>query len=195
MKREVLTALGLSDEVVDKIMTEYGKSVTSLKSKQTELEEQISIYKQHVSDRDKQLESLKKASGDSEKLQAQISKLQEDNKKSKEAYEAKIEQMAIDNAVNLALTNAKAKNVKAVRALLNLENAKMDGDTIIGLADQIAKLRESDAYMFDGAVKPIINGTKSGEGSGDPGAKSPNDMTMAELEAYVANGGVLPSLN
>ena len=73
MKREVLTALGLSDEVIEKIMAEHGKSVNSLKSKQTELEEQIATYKQHVSDRDKQLETLKKAAGDSEKLQAQIS--------------------------------------------------------------------------------------------------------------------------
>lgn len=168
MKREVLTALGLSDEVVDKIMTEYGKSVTSLKSKQTELEEQIATYKQHVSDRDKQLETLKKSAGDSEKLQAQISKLQEDNKKSNEAYEAKIKQMGIDNAVTLALTNAKAKNVKAVRALLNLEDAKMDGDTIVGLADQIAKLKESDSYMFDGEVKPTIKGTNPAEGTGNP---------------------------
>lgn len=168
MKREVLTALGLSDEVVDKIMTEYGKSVTSLKSKQTELEEQIATYKQHVSDRDKQLETLKKSAGDSEKLQAQISKLQEDNKKSNEAYEAKIKQMGIDNAVTLALTNAKAKNVKAVRALLNLDGAKMDGDTIIGLSDQIAKLKESDAYMFDGDVKPTVAGTKAAEGTGNP---------------------------
>lgn len=167
MKREVLTSMGLSDEVVEKIMAEHGKSVNSLRSKQTELEEQISTYKQHISDRDKQLETLKKSASDSEKLQAQISKLQEDNKKSNEAYEAKIRQMGIDNITNLTLTNAGAKNLKAVRALLNLENAQLDGDTILGLSDQIAKLKESDPYMFND-VKPTIAGTKAAEGSGNP---------------------------
>ena len=184
MKRDFLTALGLSDDAIDKIMAEYGKSVTGLKSKQTELEEQISTYKQQVSERDKQLETLKKSAGDSEKLQAQISKLQAENK-----------QMAIDHAVHNALTVAKAKNVKAVRALLNLDGAELDGDKIKGLDEQIAKLKESDSYMFDGEVKPTISGTKPGEGNGDPVTKSPNEMTMAELEAYVANGGVLPSIN
>ena len=168
MKREVLTALGLSDEVVEKIMTEYGKSVNSLRSKQTELEEQISTYKQQVSDRDKQLESLKKAAGDSEKLQAQISKLQEDNKKSNEAYEAKIKQMGIDNAMKLALTNAKAKDIDMLRVKLNLEDAEMDGDTIKGLDKQISKLKEDYPYMFDGEVKPTIKGTNAAEGTGNP---------------------------
>lgn len=168
MKREFLTSLGLSEEAVDKIMAEHGKSVTSLKSKQTELEEQISTYKQHVSDRDKQLETLKKSASDSEKLQAQISKLQEENKKSNEAYEAKIKQMGMDNAVNLALTNAKVKDIDMLRVKLNLENAKMDGDKIIGLDEQITKLRESHPYMFDGEVKPTIKGTNAAEGTGNP---------------------------
>lgn len=162
MKREVLKSLGITDEVIDKIMTEHGNSVNSLRTKQAELEEQIKTYKEHVSERDKQLESLKKVAGDSEKLQAQISKLQEENKKSKEAYDAQIKQMAKDNLMNLALTNAGARNVKAVRAMLNLDDVKMDGDTLKGLDDQIAKLKESDAWMFN-EVKPAINGTKPAE--------------------------------
>lgn len=168
MKREFLTSLGLSDEAVDKIMAEHGKSVTSLKSKQTELEEQISTYKQHVSDRDKQLETLKKSASDSEKLQAQISKLQEENKKSQEAYDEKVRLMEIDNLKNLALTNAGAKNLTAVSALLNLTDAKVEGGKIIGLDDQIAKLKESDSYLFNGELKPTIKGTNAAEGTGNP---------------------------
>lgn len=173
MKREFLKSLGLTDEAIDKIMAEHGNTLNGLKSKQADLEEQIANYKQQVADRDKQLESLKKSAGDSESLKEQISKLQEDNKKSMEAYEAKIKAMAIDNAVTLALTNAKAKNVKAARALLDLANAEMDGDTVKGLDKQIAKLKESDAYMFDD-VKPAISGTKPAEpAGGTPGNAKP----------------------
>lgn len=167
MKRDFLTTLGLDESIVDKIMIEHGKSVNALKSKQTEYDEQIESLKGQLSERDKQLKELNKSVGDNETLKAQISKLQEDNKKSSEAYEAKIKQMGIDNAVNLALTNAKAKNVKAARALLNLDNAKMEGDTIVGLAEQIAQLKESDSYMFDD-VKPSVSGTKPAEGNGTP---------------------------
>lgn len=163
MKREVLKSLGVTDEVIDKIMMEHGNSVNSLKSKISDLEEQVSTYKQHVSERDKQLDGLKKAAGDSEKLQAQISKLQEENKKTKEAYDAKIEQMATDNLMNLALTNAGARDVRAVRAMLNLNDVKKDGDTLKGLDEQITKLKESDSWLFNETVKPAINGTKPAE--------------------------------
>ena len=122
MKRDFLKSLNLSDEAIDKIMTENGNDINGLKAKITELEGQVTDYKGQVSDRDKQLESLKNATGDVESLKAQISKLQDENKAAAQGYEAKIKQMQIDNAVNVALSNAKAKNAKAVRALLDFLN-------------------------------------------------------------------------
>lgn len=191
MKREFLKSLELSDEVIDKIMAENGNSINSLKAKQTELEDQIKDYKTQVSDRDKQLEELKKSAGDSESLKAQIDKLQEENKKATEDYEAKIKTMGIENAVTLALTNAKAKNAKAVKALLDLTDAKLNDDgTIKGLDKQIEKLKESDAYLFDGETK-TVNGAKPGEGNGKPGTKAVKDMTYSERLAHVAAGGTL----
>lgn len=173
MKRETLKSLGLSDEQIDKVMAENGNDINALKAKITEMEEKLTGYQEQISERDKQLDSLKKAAGDSENLKEQISKLQESNKEQAKAYAAKIQQMSKDNALNLALTNAKAKNVKAVRALLDLDKVQLDGENLIGLEEQLTKLRESDAYMFDGEVKPVISGTKAAEGSGTPPAAQP----------------------
>ena len=186
MKREFLKSLELADDVIDKIMTENGNDINSLKAKQTELESQINDYKAQVSERDKQLEELKKSAGDSESLKEQINKLQEDNKKSAADYELKIRNLSIDNAVNLALSNAKAKNAKAVRALLDLEKAELDGETVKGLDKQIEKLKESDAYLFEGDAKPNVNGAKPGEGSGKPATKAVKDMNYSERVAYLA---------
>lgn len=190
MKREFLKSLELTDEVIDKIMAENGNDINREKAKQTELETQINDYKTQVSDRDKQLEELKKSVGDSESLKAQIDKLQEDNKKSNEAYEAKIKQMGIENAINVALSNAKAKNAKAVRALLDLENAQLDGETIKGLDKQIEKLKESDAYLFEDG-KPNLNGVKPGEGNGLLKTKDVKEMNYSERVEYLAAGGKL----
>lgn len=191
MKREFLKSLELSEEVIDKIMTENGNDINGLKAKQTELEDQIKDYKTQVSDRDKQLEELKKSAGDSESLKVQIDKLQEDNKKATEAYEEKIKTMGIENAVNLALTNAKAKNAKAVKALLDLTDAKLNDDgTIKGLDKQIEKLKESDAYLFDGETK-TVNGAKPAEGNGTPSTKPVSEMTYTERVAHLAAGGTL----
>lgn len=191
MKRDFLKSLELSDEVIDKIMAEHGNDINGLKAKQTELEGQINDYKAQVSERDKQLETLKKSVGDSENLKEQISKLQEENKQTSEAYEAKLKQMALDNAVTLALTNAKAKNAKAVKALLDLQNAELDGETVKGLDKQIEKLKESDAYLFDGEEKPPVQGAKPGEGNGGAQTKAFKDMNYSERAAYLAAGGTI----
>lgn len=173
MKREVLKSLDLSDDVIDKIMTEHGNSTNSLKSKLSDLESQLDTYKQRVSDRDKQLEDLKNAVGDSEKLQAQIAKLQADNKKSNEAYEAQILQMRRDSALDLALTNAGVKDIKFGRAGINLDSIKVDGDKIYGLDEQIASLKESAPYLFNGEVKPTIKGTEPAESKKNPAGTTP----------------------
>lgn len=184
MKRDILKNLGLSDDVIEKIMTEHGNSVNALKSKQLDLETQIADYKTQLSERDKQLEGLNKSAGDSEVLKQKIAELQASNKQSSEAYEAKLAKMALDNAVNLALTTSGAKNAKAVKALLNLENAKMDGETVIGLAEQISKLKETDAYMFNAEQKPTIAGTQPNSGSGAPANTPPPGSYAAFAASY-----------
>lgn len=186
MKREVLKNLGLADEVIEKIMAEYGTSVTSLQKKQADLEEQIGEYKKQLSERDKQLDSLNKSAGDSEALKQQIAELQAANKQTTDAYEAKLKQMAVENAANLALTKHGAKNPKAVKALLNLENAKMDGDTIVGLEEQLTKLKETDAYMFNVEQKPSIAGTQPNSGSGAPANTPPPGSYAAFAQSYAA---------
>lgn len=189
MKREFLTSLGLGDDAVDKIMAEHGKDINSLKEKITSLEGEVGTYKQTVSDRDKQLDELKKSAGDSEKLQNQIAKLQEENKKAAEEHKAAMEAMELDNAVKLTLTNAKVKDIDMLRVKLNLEGAKVEGGVVKGLEEQITKLRESHPYMFDGEVKPKVNGTEPGKGGGAPVNKPYNQMTYTERVAYLNSGG------
>lgn len=186
MKREVLKNLGLSEEVIEKIMAEYGNSVTTLKNKQTDLEQQVADYKTQLSERDKQLDTLKKTAGDSEALTQQIAELQAANKQTAAAYEEKIKQLGIDNAVNLALTQSGAKNPKAVKALLNLENAKMDGDVIVGLEEQLTKLKETDSYMFHVEQKPNIQGTHPNSGSGVPADTPPAGSYEAFAQSWAA---------
>ena len=73
-----------------------------------------------VKERDKQLETLKASTGDVEALKTQIATLQTENTAATKAHEAEIKRLKIDTAVELALSAAKAKNVKAVKALLDL---------------------------------------------------------------------------
>lgn len=67
----------------------------------------------------------------------------EDNSK------AEIEKVRLESKIDLAINNAKAKNVKSVKANLDLEKIKLDGDKLLGFDDQIEALKKSDAYLFD----------------------------------------------
>jgi hypothetical protein len=105
--------------------------------------------KGQLKDRDKQLKDLETKAQGNEDLQKQIRDLQDANKKVADDYEAKLNQQSFDFALKDALTGAKAKNPKAVEALLNKEIIKLDGDKLLGLEEQLKNLKESDAYLFE----------------------------------------------
>ncbi|WP_039652351.1 phage scaffolding protein [Clostridium tyrobutyricum] len=131
----------------------------------------IKDYKKQLKDRDKQLEDLKEKAKGNEELTAEIERLKDENKNVAKDYEAKIEKLNFDTKLDKALTGAKAKNPKTVKALLNLENLKLDGEDIIGLKEQLEALKESDGYLFDeNSTETNTNAGAGGTGNiGNPG--------------------------
>ena len=86
---------------------------------------------------------------------------------------AEIEKVRLESKIDLAINNAKAKNVKSVKANLDLEKIKLDGDKLLGFDEQIEALKKSDAYLFeiDKSVNQGLNNNpgkrKEGEGYED----------------------------
>jgi vancomycin resistance protein YoaR len=149
MKKEDLIKLGLDEEMAQKVAEASAEELKGFIPKQRfdEVNAAKKQLEQELKDRDAQLEELKKV--DAAGLQQKIQELQEANKKAAEEYQAKLNQQAFDFALKEALTGAKAKNVKAVEALLNKEAIKLDGDKLLGLEEQLKALKESDAYLFE----------------------------------------------
>ncbi|MEC3613142.1 phage scaffolding protein [Bacillus velezensis] len=105
--------------------------------------------KSQLDERDQQLNALQKQAKGNEELQATIEQLQENNKKTAEEYQQKLDQQAFDFAIESALRDAKSKNIKAVKANLNLDGLKLADGKVIGLDEQLTTLRESDSYLFE----------------------------------------------
>lgn len=114
--------------------------------------QEVKDLQTQLSDRDNQLEELKRV--DAEGLQAKIDELQQANETTKSEYEEKLQKQAFDHKLESALTGSKVKNVKAVKALLDLETIKLDGDNLLGLDDQLKALKDSDGYLFETEQKP-----------------------------------------
>lgn len=140
-------------------------------AKVKELEATVTQLNGTVKDRDKQLETLKASTGDMAALKDQISKLQQDNADAAKAHAAEIKRLKIDTAVDMAVATAKAKNVKAVKALLDLDKAELDEDgTVKGLAEQLKKLAAASdsAFMFETPKQQKFDGFKPGEKGDEP---------------------------
>lgn len=198
MTRKQLEDLGLSKEQVDSIIKINGDDIENAKAASASEIKNLKAENQglqtQVSDRDKQLETLKASASDNETLTKQIADLQAENTKAKETHESEMNQLKVDFAVEKALTGANAKNIKAVKALLDLTDAKLDKDgNVKGLSEQIEKLTtgEDTKFLFDATQQPqqqTFKGFQPGASAQQkPGTEVDfSKMNYDELCAYLA---------
>jgi len=190
MKKEDFIKLGISEDLAEKVaeaVAEYLKGFIP-KSRFDEVNEAKKQLEADIKKRDEQLEELKKI--DAEGLKAEIEKLQQENKAAKEKYEAELKQLQLNNAIEKALIAAKAKNIKAVRALLDIEKIELDGENLKGLEEQVKKLKESDdsKFLFDIEEKtdkqPIFKGLSPGESKDTLPGNNQQSTLVDAVKAY-----------
>lgn len=145
------------------------------------LENQLSTANTTIKDLQ---EAVKKFDGkDPEKLSANLAALQK-------KYDADTAKLRLDNALEVALLSSKARDAKAVRALLDIEKIKLDGDKLTGLEDQIEALKKSHDYMFEAEEKKTSVKTRvdSAKEHVDPPTTPPATLAGALKERYESKG-------
>jgi len=180
MTKESLMAMGLTEEQATKVMEGLNGSFVT-KTRFNEVNEELKTAKATITERDGQLNALKTSGADAAALQARITQLQADNAAKDQAHAAEIKKIKIDNAVDKALTDAKAINPATVKPLLAafLEKADLDDDgTIRGLADEIGKLAKTEgtSFLFKAEDTPA---SSSISGASPAGSTSVNPTTKA----------------
>lgn len=152
--KEKLLQMGLTEEQADSVMDAFKDFIP--KARFNEINDKYKSVRQEL----EQLETLKSTSGEAETLKQQIEAL-------KEAHAAEIKQIRIDLAIDSAITLARGKNAKAIRALLDMNAITVAEDgTIKGLSEQMNTLKsdKTSEFLFD---KCRLKGFKPGESS-DP---------------------------
>lgn len=191
MKTEFLKSLNLSQEVIDKIMAENGKDIAVEQKKAEKVIQERDSYKlkaesleTQVNDANTEIQKFKDMDIDGIKKAADDWK--ETAEKAKADADKQISQMKFDYALSAALTGAKAKNAKAVKALLNMDGLKFNDGKIVGLDEQLAQIKADNDYLFesDEPAPEFVKGTNGGSGS--VGGKKPSEMTYTELCDYMA---------
>lgn len=166
MNKTKLLELGLSEEQAEKVLEGLNGAYVP-KGRFNEINEALKAAKAQLAERDRELGTLKEASQTREAEHAQA-----------------LTDLKKAHAVELSLTNAKAKNHVAAKALLAdfLAQAELDDSgQVKGLAEEIERLvkGEDTSFLFEGATTiPKLKGVKAAERGEAPAA---NSMTLAQL--------------
>lgn len=178
MTKDELMKLGLSEEIADKVVEDYGKNYVS-KDQFNAKNDKLKSVEGELSKVRGEIDNLQKANANNDELKKQIDALKADSDKRTAEYEAKIKSMEIDNIVNTALSGVKSKNNKAVRALLDLNDATIENGEIKGLKDQLDTVMKDNPFLFGENTKPT--GTPAGNEGGKHGTPTITAKEFAKM--------------
>lgn len=191
MKREELKELGLTDEQIGSVMALHGVTVNELNSRVSTAEQQATQYQEQLDKNQNELNDFKANAKGNEDLTKQLEDLQSKFDETKTSSEQQIADLKKSSAIDLALTQAGAKNIKAAKALLDGESLELTDEGLKGLDEQLAALKESDGYLF-GSNEPV---PPNPEGKKATFGGNPSSGQNVEEDAFAKALGVLPNKN
>ena len=145
MKREELTALGLTEEQINEVMRMNGTDINALRTARDNLQSDLNT-------------ANGKLAGYDPDWQNKLTTAQND-----------LTNLRRDHAIDLALAEARVRNGKAARAMLELDKITFSDDgKLEGLSDQMTALQKDSPWLFrQGAA--VDTGGEHGKG-GSAGA-------------------------
>jgi len=181
MNKEQLIAIGLTEEQAQQVVDGFGTMVPK-----TRLDDKIKELKtanDQIADRDTQLEELKPKAAGNEALQTEITRLQQENKDNADKHAADLAETQRTFALDSALKDAKVHNPKSVKALLDQDKIKLNGEALEGLTEQLEALKQSDAYLFAEEQQQQQPPSWSG-GQHNPPSPTNDDPFAAKMAKY-----------
>ncbi len=150
MKKEFLENLKVGDqalpkEIIDAILDEHSRSIGAIKAEKESLATQLQTAK----------DGLKAFEGvDVKDLQGQIAKLKQDLADKDAAHQTELANMAFDRALEGAITAARGKNAKAIKALLDVDTLKASKNQEADIKTALEGLQKDSGYLFDTGNPP-----------------------------------------
>ena len=139
-----------------KIMVDDGNFIP--KSRFNEVNEARKELDKKLKEKDEQLTEISKKYSENQGLVKEIEELKASNAKAVEEYEAKLKANEFNYALDTALNGAKCRNLKSVKANLDMNSIKFENGKLEGLDSQLKALRESDSYLFEDVVPANTGG-------------------------------------
>ena len=170
---EVLKKCGVEEDKANEIVKAMGEAkiyTTNLENvdvRYNKLQEQKKQLEEASKTYQKQLEELTKNNADVEALNKLVEQLQLSNKELEDKHSKEMYNLQFDFALEGALNNAKSKNNKALKALLDMNSIKYQEGKFEGLQEQIEALQKDASYLFDLDTTPQNTGGLGNFGRGN----------------------------
>lgn len=140
METKDLTALGVTEDIAAKIVainkTELAAEAVKLTDKTAELT--------MATDKIKELSAIVKTFDG-----VDVEKLKKDAAEWESKYNTDLDAVKIDSALAIALSRAKAKDVDLAKSLVDKKLLKLDNGKLMGLDEQLAKIKTDKAFLFE----------------------------------------------
>jgi hypothetical protein len=150
MQRNELEKLGLEKDAIDQIMALHGRDIEANKAKVSAIESERDGLKSQLDEAAKAIEGFKAL--DIEGVKKSADEWKAKAEQAQKDAEKQVYQVRYESALSDALKASKAKNVKAVRALLNEADLKLTDDGLVGLKEQLEKVKPENDYLFESDV-------------------------------------------
>jgi len=142
MQRKFLEDMGFTKEQVDQIMAENGKDINREKGV-------ADTYKTQLDDVEKKLKAFDGV--DVEKLRGEVTTLTNNLNTTKSTYDTQIADMQFSAALEGKISALKPRNVKAVMAMLDVDNLKKSKNQDTDIAAALEAVKKDNGYLFEEA--------------------------------------------
>lgn len=143
MKREELKALGVADDLIDKIMGLHGTALTEQKSKLDAATQKATDTEAQLTKLTADLTAAQKSGADAAALKAQL-----------EAATKALDATKKSQTIRDALGEYKPHNAATLMRLLDLDKINVTDAGTIGLKEQVDALKAGQPYLFADATAP-----------------------------------------
>ena len=181
MKIEELTKLGIAEDVAKQVVALNEAEVAAEAKKLTDKEAELTMATEKITEL---TETVKKFDGvDVEKMKSEIADW---SKKYNEDTTA----LKMENAISKTLAGCGAKDADIVGKLLDRSIIKLDGDKLVGVSEQIERLKTDKGFLFnaaDEAAKSTGMTVQLGTQHTNPAGNTGGDTLRSAIEEHYKN--------
>ena len=168
--KKKLLELGMEQTEIDELVKEALTGYIA-KEEYDILQGQVKVHEDKAKELSKTVKELQKDVDASEALKLKL----DDLEGKLGAKDKEIEKVKFDFKLEAKMKEVGAKNIKAIKALIDMEQVKLEDGELVGFDTQIEALKESDSYLFEEVGKGTLG--SAGNHKRDNGANTKNPFS------------------